>query len=167
MPCTIIAAKTKMQFKLLAQRQEAIPIVGRWYNRDWGQRLDNETEAESIAKLDKYLNEDRIPFIVVASDGDEILGAAQLKFREMGDLFPDKEHWLGGVFVDPQHRGCGIASRLVQEIVRRALDFGVTTLHLQTERLDGGLYYKLGWRPVTRAKNRGLDVLVMERHIDV
>lgn len=156
-----------IQFELLAQRHDAMPIIGRWYNQEWGQWLDNETEAESIEKLKKYLNKDRIPFMVVAVDGDKILGTAQLKFHEMGDLFPDMEHWLGGVFVAPQHRGQRVASQLVQEIVRRAPAFGVTTLHLQTERLDGGLYYKLGWKPVTWTNNRGLDVLVMERHLEL
>ena len=39
------------------------------------------------------------------------------------------------------------------------------TLSLQTERPDGGLYRKLGWRPVEEAENHFLRVLVMERSL--
>lgn len=154
-----------MKFDLLAHRRYAIPVLGRWYHREWGIRLHDESEADSVERVMEFLNEDKIPFIVVASEDDEILGAAQLKYREMGDLFPEKEHWLGGVYVPPAHRGQGIGRKLVQEIANRAPNHGVETLYLQTERLDGGLYRHLGWRPVTQVRHHGIDVLVMEKRL--
>ena len=154
-----------MQFEFLTNHQVAIPIIGRWYNEEWGRRLHDETEEESIKRLNEYLNTDKIPFILVATERTEIIGAAQLKYREMEDLFPEKEHWLGGVFVSPKHRGHGIGSQLAQEIVATAPSYGVSTLHLQTEQLDGGLYTRLGWLPVQQVENDGMNVLVMERHI--
>ncbi len=80
-----------------------------------------------------------MPFILVATEEAKILGAAQLKFREMKNIFREKEHWLGGVYVARQHRGHGIASQLAEAIATRAPSYGVNTLHLQTEQLDGGL----------------------------
>lgn len=154
-----------MQFEFLINHQDAIPIIGRWYNEEWGRRFHDESEEVSIKKLNGYLNTDKIPFILVAIEGTEIVGAAQLKYREMADLFPEKEHWLGGVFVSPKHRGRGIGSQLAQEIAGRAPSYGVSTLHLQTEQLDGGLYSRLGWQPVEQVDNHGMHVLVMERHI--
>ena len=115
-----------------------MPIIGHWYNQHWGQRIHGESEEESARRITEYLNIDKIPFIIVATDGAEILGAAQLKYREMADLFPEKEHWLGGVLVAPKHRGRGIGSRLVEEIASCAPAYGVSTLHLQTKQLDGG-----------------------------
>ncbi|MEN8129851.1 MAG: GNAT family N-acetyltransferase [Pseudomonadota bacterium] len=154
-----------MQFELLTNRPDAIPIIGRWYNQEWGRRLHNETEEQSIEKLNEYLNTDQIPFILVATEGVEVIGAAQLKYHEMADIFPEKEHWLGGVFVAPEYRGNGLGSRLAEEIARHASLHGVRTLHLQTEQLDGGLYRKLGWQPVQRVDNHGMHVLVMERQV--
>lgn len=154
-----------MQFDFLANCRDALPIVGRWYNLEWGQRIHGESEKESIERLSEYLNIDKIPFIVVATDEATVLGAAQLKYREMGEIFPDKEHWLGGVLVAPEHRGRGIGSRLVQEMIARARLYGVRTLHLQTERLDGGLYARLGWSPIDEVRHHGMDVLVMERPV--
>ena len=155
-----------MRFDFLANRQDALPIIGRWYNHEWGQRIHGETEHESVKRLTEYLNVDKIPFIVVATEQTTILGAAQLKYREMGELYPDKEHWLGGVLVAPEHRGRGIGSKLVQEILSRAPSYGVSTLHLQTEQLDGGLYARLGWQPVEQVRYHGMHVLVMERHLN-
>jgi len=154
-----------MKIEFLANRSDAIPIIGRWYNLEWGRRFQDETEEQSIEKLNQYLNTDRIPLILVATDGTEILGAAQLKYREMKDIFPEKEHWLGGVFVAPEQRGCGIGEQLVQEIVILASSYGVCTLHLQSEQLDGGLYRKLGWLPVQQVDNHGIRVVVMERQV--
>jgi len=93
------------------------------------------------------------------------MGVAELKFHEM-DIYPEKEHWLGGVYVPVEHRGKGIASRLIRQAVRIARTLGVPTLYLQTEKLEGGLYASLGWVPVAQANNRGLDVLVMEKTLD-
>ena len=152
-----------MRFEFLRDRPDAIPIIGRWYHREWGQRLRGDTEEQSILLLDTYLNTDRIPFILVATDGDTIMGCAQLKFREMEEMFPDKEHWLGGVYVGADFRGHGLGSQLADEIARQAPAYGVDILYLQTEQLDGGLYRRLGWQPLEQVNNHGLEVLVMER----
>jgi GNAT superfamily N-acetyltransferase len=140
-----------------------MPMIGRWYHAAWGQRLLGETEAQSVRGLEIYLNTDRIPFMLCATDGEALLGVAQLKYREMGALFPDMEHWLGGVYVAPDRRGAGIGSALAEEIARRASARGAHALYLQTERLDGGLYGRLGWQPVRQVSHHGLEVLVMER----
>ena len=83
----------------------------------------------------------------------------------MEDIYPDKLHWLGGVFVAPQYRGKGIGSTLAEHIARKAPSYGVKILYLQTEQLDGGLYSRLGWTPFEQVDNHGLRVLVMERHV--
>jgi len=154
-----------MRFEFLGDRQDALPIIGRWYNQEWGQRIHGETEPESVKRLTEYLNIDKIPFILVATEQGMILGAAQLKYREMADLYPDKEHWLGGVLVAPEHRGRGFGSKLVQKIASTAPSYGVNTLHIQTEQLNGGLYAGLGWQPVEKVRHHGMHVLVMERHL--
>lgn len=52
-------------------------------------------------------------------------------------------------------------------MVSIAVNLDVHNLYLQTERLNGGLYYRLGWKPVEQVNYRGLDVLVMENEIGV
>ena len=152
-----------MDFVFLADRQDAIPIIAGWYFEQWGHITKASVETTS-AKMREALNRDKIPLFVLAVEDDEIVGVAELKYREM-TIYPDKEHWIGGVFVPPAHRGKGIASRVANRIAEIARSLGVKTLHVQTERLDGGLYSRLGWAPFEQVNYRGLDVLVMERHL--
>jgi GNAT superfamily N-acetyltransferase len=81
------------------------------------------------------------------------------------DIYPEKEHWLGGVFVAPEHRGEQIATGVIHKALEKAKALHVETLYLQTEYLDGGLYRRLGWRPLDRVNYHGLDVLVMEKKL--
>ena len=151
-----------MDFALLADRPEAIPILARWYFDQWGERSPGSTVATMCSILETYLNRTAIPLLVLAVDHDEILGVASLKYREM-DLYPDREHWLGGVYVPTVHRSRRVGSHVVENVVERARRLNVSTLHLQTERLDGGMYGRLGWEPAERVTYRGREVLVMER----
>ena len=68
-----------------------------------------------------------------------MLGVAELKYREMV-IYPDKEHWIGGVFIPSNHRGKGVATGMVNKVTEIAKSLGVVTLHLQTEKLDGGSF---------------------------
>lgn len=155
---------TGVQFLKLADRPDAIPQVAAWYFEEWGY-LNPAATADRIAdKLAASLNRDSIPLVVLAVDGDAVVGAAELKYREM-TIYPEKEHWLGGVFVAPKHRGRGVAARMIDSVVDTARTLGVKLLHLQTPQLDGGLYLKLGWRRIEQVHYNGLDVLVMEREI--
>jgi GNAT superfamily N-acetyltransferase len=156
-----------MQLGFLLNHREAIPKIGQWYFDRWDRRIDGKTVDYTIGQLDKYLNDDRIPFMLVATERKNVIAVAQLKFREMEELFPENEHWLGGVFVVPEYRGRGFGSIIAEEIAIRAPTYGVSILHLQTEQLDGGIYARLGWRPVEQAETRGRPVLVMERAVDL
>ncbi len=106
-----------------------------------------------------------IPLMILGEEAGKILGVVELKFHEM-DIYPEREHWLGGVFVRPSSRGKGIASQIIEYTIDIAKSLGVTTLHLQTEQLDGGLYSRLGWVATEQVNYLGLEVLVMKREID-
>jgi GNAT superfamily N-acetyltransferase len=153
-----------MEIELLADRCDAIPIISRWSFEQWGRRVADNTLEATIERMRQRLNRDRLPLGIVATDGPTILGAAQLKIREM-DIYPQYEHWLGGVYVAAQARGKGLASRLAQEIAERAKEFDVQKLYLQTERLAGGLYARLRWKPIEQADYHGLRMLVMVREL--
>lgn len=153
-----------MELSFLADHPEAIPTVARWYYDEWGCRMNDQSLEKITMRLQGMLHRDRVPLHVLAVEGPAILGVCQLKIREM-DIYPDKEHWLGGVFVAPLARGQGLASKLVTRCLELAKQFQVRKLYLQTEQLDGGLYARLGWRPLETVHYNGLHVLVMEREI--
>jgi len=153
-----------MKLEFLSENPKAIPVLARWYFDEWGHIGKGRTLEDFTQGLHSYLNTDKIPLIVLAVEGTEILAAAQLKYREM-DRYPEKEHWLGGVYVCRKHRGRNIAGKVINRVISVAEKLGVDKLYLQTENLSGGLYSRLGWQPLECVNNLGIDVLVMERQI--
>lgn len=153
-----------LQFEYLSDRPEAAPLVAGWYFAEWGD-LKPDTTAERIREtLVASASSHEIPITVLAVLDGTVIGSAQLKHREMR-IYPEKEHWLGGVFVVAKHRRKEIATRLIETVVETARTLGVKVLHIQTQRLDGGLYRRLGWRPVEKVHYNDLDVLVMQREL--
>ena len=155
-----------MELEYLANNKKAIPILANWYFEEWGHLEKGNTLDKVTEKLHSYLNTDKVPLIILAIEEKEILGAAQLKYREM-DIYPDKEHWLGGVYVSKKHRGNKIAEQVIHKVVSIATKLMVYKIYLQTEDLSGGMYCRLGWQPIEQVNYRGLDVLVMEKQIGV
>ena len=153
-----------MELMLLADHREAMPVDARWYYDAWGHEIPDNSYAKVRESLRGRMNRDKPPLSIIAVNGDTPIGAAQLKIREM-DTYPDREHWLGNVYVLPQARGHGLAATLAAKIADIATSFGIDTLYLQTERSDGGLYARLGWRPIERVHRHGMDVLVMAREL--
>jgi len=153
-----------MELKLLADNENALPILANWYFEEWGHLTKGSSLANVTEKLRDYANRGRIPFILLAIEAGNVVGAAQLKYREM-DIYPEKEHWLGGVYVSKRHRGNKIAEKIILKIISIGKQLGVHTLHLQTEYLCGGLYSHLGWQPIERVNYHGVDVLVMEKKL--
>ena len=155
-----------MDFCLLADRTDALPLIARWYFGEWGHEQEGNSLQKTCERIRGKLNRDKAPLHVLAVEGEQVLGVGQLKLYEM-DMYPDKEHWLGGVFVRPESRGKGVASGVALKVAEVARSFGVKELFLQTERLDGGLYAQAGWTSVERAISRGDEVLVMVKTLEV
>ena len=90
-----------MEFVYLADYPEAIPIIAKWYYNQWGHLHGLDSQKTSEEMLADYLSWDTMPLLILAREEDEIIGAVQLKYYEM-DIYPQKEHWLGGVYVVEQ-----------------------------------------------------------------
>ncbi len=57
-------------------------------------------------------------------------------------------HWVGEIFVRPEHRGKGLASRVTQALSEYAFSRGVQELYLYTPDQQS-LYARLGWTEVS------------------
>ena len=125
-----------MKFEFLADNKEALPILANWYFQEWGHLTKGNNLENVTARLLLYLNTNKIPLILLAVENQEIPGAAQLRYREM-DIYLEKEHWLGGVYVAIDHRGKGIAGNLIKLLVGIAVELNVKKLHLQTQHPGG------------------------------
>ncbi|USH01006.1 GNAT family N-acetyltransferase [Grimontia kaedaensis] len=148
-----------MKFIFLADKPETLPTVAQWFLNEWGHLNPEATLERNQSKLSEYLNRDKLPLMIYAVEGDEILGCSYLCYHEMS-IYTDKEHWVGGVYVEKAHRGKKVASQMVGELERLAKDLGIEKLHLQTEQLDGGLYGRIGFEEIEQVEYRGVKVSV-------
>lgn len=149
-----------LRFSLLADRPDAIPTVADWYFNDIGHKIEGNSFEETCKRIRGKLNRDKPPLHVLAIKEEKVVGVAQWKLREMPE-YPEREHWLGSVFVPPEERGQGIALQLALKIAEMADFHGVEQIFLCTEKLDGGLYKKAGWVEFERTISRGDHVLIM------
>ncbi|MFT4924152.1 MAG: putative N-acetyltransferase YhbS [Phenylobacterium sp.] len=149
-----------MKIKLLADEPGAINTIAQWYYDEWsGDPPEyNINQIKDMLKLS--CNHDKVPLTLVAKEGDKLVGVAALKFTEMA-MFPQYQHWLGGVYVVASERGKGIAAKMVTAILAKAKAAGVKTLYLQTDDHSGGVYLTLGFKPLKQVDNDGDHVLVM------
>ena len=152
-----------MEFRQLPADAPERMQLARWYNAQWGGNTGMSLEQD-IQWLNREQDAEGFPHLLAAFDGDHLVGAVQLKRRELAS-FPQYEHWLGSVFVADTHRGQGLAGKLVEQAAAQAMRMGVCHLYLQTEALDGGLYARLGWTPLQETDNKNYRVLVMVRNL--
>lgn len=152
---------SSLRFALLADHPAAVTIVARWYYDEWIKGRPGTTLAQVEAKLALSNHRNTAPLLLLTFLADTLAGAAELKIREM-DIFPDYEHWIGGVYVDSAYRGSGIARQMVENLKARARTMGIRQLYLQTEDPNGGLYAHCGFKPLQSVEYRGHQVLVMQ-----
>jgi GNAT superfamily N-acetyltransferase len=155
----------QFNFVPLAERPDAVSQGARWWCDEWGLPQRHESLDAYLSEL-SILRPDDFRYHLLALGGRNILGVATLKDRNaLQELFPDARYWMSGVYVPPAQRGRGIATALCRKMIAIAKTKGVGRVHLVTEALDGGLYAKIGWRPIRQVHIAGDDLLMMAREI--
>ena len=149
-----------MEFEYLADRPQDVSKVIAWWRTEWGSRMRSDIKSLET-QLRKSLSKSKLPIHIIATIDGNAVGTAALKLQEVAELFPDNQYWLGSVFVDEQHRGNSIASKLSKRIVELAKEKGLPHLYLQTIDLRGGLYAKLGWEPIREFNYKEEQTLLM------
>ncbi len=152
-----------LEFEYLADHPEQVDRVIAWWHTVWSDRMGPLDQA--ARQLAASLNTDSLPIQILATVDGEPVGTAVLKLQELAELFPDKQYWMGSVYVDESHRGASIASRLAERIIELAESRGLPHLYLQTVNASGGLYARLGWEPLQLCNYRGERTLLMVRKL--
>lgn len=161
---TLHTPVNKIQFEYLADRPECVPQVIAWWHTVWADRMGSDIPRLE-AQLRQSLGRDELPVHLLATAAGRPVGTAVLKRQELADLYPDRQYWLGSVYVVPEYRHGRIASQLAERVIELAREQELPHLYLQTVNLNGGLYARLGWRPVERFDYRGETTLLMLREL--
>jgi len=156
-----------VHFDFLYNRKEHAPSIAEWHYSEWGVNIEGESLQKTLNSLSDYcLVSDTIPLAIIALEKNKLVGVCQLKKHELKQSYPNLSPWLGGVYVPDTSRGSGIATRLVKHAIEVVRGLGIKKIYLHTNQLDGGIYLKLGWKPVEIRKGSTNTSLVMELQID-
>ena len=149
-----------VQFSYLADQPELVPQVIRWWHTVWADRMGSDFESLEQQLADS-LSKTEFPIHIIASIDAVPVAVAALKRQELVELFPDKQYWLGSVYVDENWRGRKLGSQITAHAIELAREKGLPHLYLQTQNLSGGLYTKLGWQAIEQLSVRGDPTLLM------
>lgn len=158
----------------LAEKPEWIPVLAQWHHGEWlaSQEADmmhaGSSEFEDKLQrrkelLEQHCNDSILPFTLVAALDDEPIGSASLvkyQFTEH-QLASD---WLTNVFVLPEHRHHGVATKLINSICDYAQNAGIESANLYTAD-KSEFYKKLGWSPRGNGRVQGQMVSILCRNV--
>ena len=145
--------------ELLADHLELVPVIARWHWDEWGIYDPQGTPEKWAEGLAARTQRNRIPMTFVAFYNDQPVGSAALVEHDM-EIRRDLTSWLAGVYVQPDFRSRGVASRLVNTAMTAARELGIETLYLYT-RSAVGLYARLGWVELEPVMYQGRKVTIM------
>ncbi|MGK7868617.1 GNAT family N-acetyltransferase [Falsiroseomonas sp. E2-1-a20] len=132
-----------------------LPEVAAWLHAEWWQ-------GEPVAATEAYLRAatgPAAPCALIAEDGGRPLGTATLDLEDLPsrrDLSP----WLASVLVAPAHRRQGVATALVQDVLRRARQQGHRRIWLFTPD-QAPFYAARGWAAAGTETYRARAVTLM------
>lgn len=122
-----------------------------------------ELSASDETRLREWLTgllEDPAATCLVAIDDEELIGLAEVRIEEPGDLpgvVPTRRAHLHGLVVTASHRGSGIGERLLEAVETWVRDADVEELDLAHFVFEGDpseFYERLGYRVVKRTMSR-------------
>jgi predicted N-acetyltransferase YhbS len=152
-----------VEISYLADCPDLVGLLATWFHREWGQRNPKLTVDFLAKELEERLNRNRVPLTLVAFSGGEPIGSASLKIREM-EIYPQYQHWLGSVYVLPEHRNQGVGTQMVRQVIAEAKRLSVSELYLYTyNRNREAFYARFGWQSLARPFYHGREVVVMKR----
>jgi N-acetylglutamate synthase-like GNAT family acetyltransferase len=154
-----------MSIRNLADCPNHIPQIAQWFFNEWGYQVPGNSVEATVSRLESKLNLDKAPLLLILEEGGKAMGVGALKIREMKE-FPEREYWLGDVFIAPAARGKGCGSRLADAVAEQALRLGIKHLWLQTDDQQS-LYSRLGWKEVETVPKGERIASIMLRELDI
>ena len=148
-----------MKIDYLGNHLDILPELAKLQYDEWKHFTPEKTLEDRVIKLRDMAGSSDVPFMIVAIDNNQLIGSAALVHEDMStrkDLSP----WLASVFVKPEYRQSGIATRLVSHIEGEAEKRGIAKLILYTEHARD-LYLKLGWSDIEQCEYQGVNVAIM------
>lgn len=118
-----------------------------------------QTYLDLYGKAGTYAGRLVDTYVALSAD-DELVGMATLVDDDELPNAPESGPWLAAVLTLPTYRGRGVASAVVQRIVRQAHELGIPALYLYTSDQQQW-YANKGWIPLRETELNGIAHTVM------
>jgi GNAT superfamily N-acetyltransferase len=176
---------TPIYIASLADHLDLVPVVAQWLYQEWDYLYPGGSLEARTQQVYERAQPGGIPTVFIALAGETPVGTSCLLVydsavdraiaaahtaavgRGQADLtwletrfIPTP--WLASVYVAPERRRQGIASRLVRHTMQAARGMGVDRLYLYTETDEAeALYRNLGWHVLERLLYPEIGVTLM------
>lgn len=132
-----------MNIELLADNTDFLPLLVKWYEREWSAYYGFEGPGNAHVDLTSRCNRDAVPIGFVAKRNDDLLGVAALDLDAATNLTPS----VVGLLVAEPVRRRGVASKLLRSATRLAGRLGYNQLYISTNVIGEHLL-RNGWRRI-------------------
>lgn len=122
----------------------ALDTICQWIFQWWEE--DDENEQNKIkAAYSRSVFENRIPQTYIASADGVPVGTFQFAMSDNSAVVrPDVYPWIKNVYVIPECRNLGYASRMMEFAVQRIKEQNIKEMYLFTHLV--GFYERFGWK---------------------
>lgn len=137
-----------MQIEPLRHHLDLVGEIANTLNQSWGDLPPWSTTDKIRDRLLVGTGDADFPRVLVAlGENGTFAATGSVKLHELPSR-PAMVHWVGEIFVRPEHRGKGLGSRVTQALSEYAFARGVQELYLYTPDQQS-LYARLGWTEVS------------------
>ena len=153
----------ELDLKQLSECPEHLETVGLWiHNEWWSKRYDSPEIVLNWLRMHKKL--DAVPYSVVALAEGEPVGSCCVIENDCIHR-PQYAPWVAAVYVKPEFRRRGIASKILHEAASIAARAGVKCLFIDCLAVTAPVYEKNGWA-IHEREVGDKESVVMLREID-
>ncbi len=140
-------------------------ILARLNFAEWADTLPEITHSawDNFYQECAMNGDSSLPTTIVATFHGEVVGSVSLEVIDDIDKFPHYTPWISGLVVARDYRNKGIASQLMQNASRFAVEMGYSKVFLWTYEQET-MYQRLGWSVIHRIpfKGRGAVIMVLD-----
>ncbi len=155
----LLNSMTNANITFLGEHPEHIQALASWHQQEWHHISPHLTTDKRVQLYSGYSSSKTIPCCLIATQGDTLLGSASLVLSDM-ETRTDLTPWLASVFVHPDYRRQGIASRLINHCLDMARSISINRLYLFTPD-QKAFYARRGWQLLESCEFNGEQVDIM------
>jgi len=129
-------AANALKIELLADHTEAIPVLQKWFEREWAPYYGPDGPGDAQKDLADSCNRDELPLTLVAFHNGVVCGTAALK-AESVTTHTHLSPWLAALLVAPEFRRRGVGERLIAAVEEKAKQLGFKCIYVGTGEGSG------------------------------